>query len=265
MHTQHHPKLQAGGFTLLELIGVMAVMAILAGALAPSVMRLIEEGFQGAEQQSMETLGVALGDYILATQSIPASGDWVDAVSSYAALAPDTVRLNQKKRTRRIYYDPHFFTGSDTAFSGYTQTQGLATRPVSPRIMIVSDLNGEISANLNTAALFNAVWDQSATSTITESKSLIITRLNLNNRFKRALLSNAASVQASFQLEGNAAGAIGAAVAGIDGTREVFVIHGTRLRLNATPYPSGATLRQLIVNQDVSLRYSFDGSTWSWI
>ena len=51
---------QALGFSLLELIGVMAVMAILAGALAPSVFQLIEEGYQTAERQSLKTIADAL-------------------------------------------------------------------------------------------------------------------------------------------------------------------------------------------------------------
>ena len=102
-----------GGFSLLEMIGVMAVMAILAGALAPSIFQMIEEGYQGAEAQSIETVAQALQDYVQYTKTIPRDRveDWTAAVADYAGLSPNRVRYNDKRFERRLYIDPDFFGG----------------------------------------------------------------------------------------------------------------------------------------------------------
>ncbi len=252
------------GFSLLEMIGVMAVMAILAGALAPSVFRMLEESYQSAEATSLETLSEALEDYIKTQKSIPSSADWVAAVADYAALPPNRVELNEKNFARRIYFDPMFFTNSNSSFSGFSQTSGLSARPYSPRIIIASSLDGAVTANLNTHDRFSAVWDQVGTPLITESKTVFVERINLVSLFKRVLLSNEATSQTSFELEGGSESAVAAASGGVDGQREIYVISDTRLELNAAPYPGGTTLRQLLVRNDTSVRYQSDGVTWSW-
>ena len=71
-------KPRALGFSLLEMIGVLSVMAILAGALAPSIFRMLEEAYQDAEEQSLASIADSLQDYIKRNQEIPtlANTDW---------------------------------------------------------------------------------------------------------------------------------------------------------------------------------------------
>lgn len=254
------------GFTLLELIGVMAVMAILAGALAPQVVRLINEGYRTAEAKSLGSIRDALTAYIETTQQVPApaTAAWTNAVAQFAAFPPDRVRLNERNFTRRLYADPNFFSAANVAFPGYQQTTGLAAPPFSPRLMVVSNLNGNVTANLNTGAAFEAVWAQNGSATLLESPDLFIERIHLASLFNRVLLTNAAGTQAGYQLESGPEGAIAAAAGGIDGTRTLYALTGTRLRLNAAPFPGGATLRQLIVERQLSLRYDDSSGTFGW-
>ena len=255
------------GFSLLEMIGVMAVMAILAGALAPSVFQMLEEGYQGAEAQSMETVAGALRDYVRYTKTIPAANAdrWSEAVAEYAGLSPTRVRLNEKNYARRLYIDPDFFGGGGTGGDPfYTQDQGLAVLPVSPRAMFVSDLDSNVSANLNTAVRFDDVWNQTADALIVESKTVFVERINLAPLFKRVILSNANSGQTGYVLEAASEAAVAAASGGSDGVRTIFVMAGSRLSLRAAPFPGSTTQRQLIVSRDMSLRYETDGATWFW-
>lgn len=260
-------KYAARGFSLLEMIGVMAVMAILAGALAPSVFQLIEEGYQSAEQRSMQTISQALQDVARRDKRVPslASLDWTTAVADYASLPPQRVLVNEKNFNRRLYADPMFFNNSNQAFSGYTQNQGLTARPFSPRLMVVSSLTGNISANLNTNTRFTDVWEQTSDALIVESDTLMIERINLAPLFMRVVLNNANTTQTGFSLEGSAEASVAAASAGVDGSRTIHVISGSMLALNAAPFPGSATQRQLIVSDENSLRYQLEGSAWTWV
>ncbi len=259
-------KLRTSGFSLLEMIGVMAVMAILAGALAPSVFQMLERGYQDAEQQSISTVAAALQDYVLVNKTIPTENInvWTVAVAGFAALPPQRVQFNEKNFQRRLYVDPVFFTTSAQTFPGYTQTVGLAVMPNSPRAMLVSNLQGNVSAVLDQASEFDDVWNQSGTPLLAESNTLIIERINLAPLFKRLVLSNSNTSQAGYILEAGTEGAVAAGSGTVDGTRSVVVLRNSRLSLNAAPFPGGVTQRQLIVSRDLSLRYESDGSNWFW-
>lgn len=254
----------SAGFSLLEMIGVMAVMAILAGALAPSVFQMMEAGYETAEADTMQALGAAYQGYVVRSKSIPAAADWVDDIADYAGYVPLKVAQNEKGFARRIYFDPTFFTSSPQAFSGYVQDTGLSARPYSPRIMLVSSLDQAISASLNTQARFDAVWAQSTGALITESKSTLIERINLTPDFVRVVLSNSAASQVGYSLEGGTEAAVAAASGGSDGQRTVYLISDTLLQLRGDPYPGAPVLRQQLVSREGSYRYAENSGVWSW-
>jgi len=74
MHTkQSNPARRASvGFTLIEIIGVVAVIAILAAVLTPRVVSVIARGKVNATAQSLGSLKTATADYIAKNGSIPA-------------------------------------------------------------------------------------------------------------------------------------------------------------------------------------------------
>ena len=109
--TERRPLATSRGFTILELIGVMAVIAILAGALAPPLFKLLDEGFQSAEAKSLDTIVAALEQTVRTTHQIPSANiaNWTATVAQTAALSQQAVRLNVKNFDRRLYVDPNFF------------------------------------------------------------------------------------------------------------------------------------------------------------
>ncbi len=141
-----HQLRRSGGFTLLELVGVIAVLAILAGALAPSVVQMIDEGYRAAETENLQTISDGFVRYVRATKQIPSTvdSDWTVAVAQFAALAPGKVLQNPKNHDRRLYADQMFFTNVNSAFNGYTQDQGLSSAPFSPRLILASPLDGDV-------------------------------------------------------------------------------------------------------------------------
>ena len=263
---------QHAGFSLLEMIGVLAVMAIFAGALAPSVFQMIEEGYQGAEEQSMASVSEALKDYVQYNKEVPSlrNNAWTEAVADYAGYAPARVLSNEKNHQRRLYIDPDFLSGtSERPGRGrrpyYEQDEGLDAAPSSPRILLVSSLDGPVRARIRNASQFDDVWDQAGGALIVESKRLLIERINLAPLFKRVVLSNASNNQVGYALEDGREYSVAAASGGGDGVRVIYVIAGTKLNLHADPYPGGGVFRQLIVDEDVSLRYELGGAGWNWV
>jgi prepilin-type N-terminal cleavage/methylation domain-containing protein len=69
--TTHRSSSAKAGFTLIEIIGVVAVIAILAAVLTPRVVSVIARGKVNATAQSLGSLKSATADYIAKNGSIP--------------------------------------------------------------------------------------------------------------------------------------------------------------------------------------------------
>ena len=190
------------GFTLLELIGVMAVIAVLAGALAPSVFQAIDDAYATAETSNLERIGDDLVRYIQTNGAIPSRNidNWTAALATVSDLPIERIRNNRRGYRRLLYFDPRFIGAPDSNFGGYTQNGGLNAAPLSPRVMLISDMQRNVRNQAANSATFDAIWNQSAGATIVESATIKIVRLNLASLFQRVMLVNANVSQAGYQL-----------------------------------------------------------------
>ncbi len=257
---------QTTGFTLMELIGVMAIMAILSAALAPSVFDLINDAYADQEIENLETLAANLETYLQQTKTLPSSNRnvWSAALANVSDLPVERVLRNRRGFLRTLYFDPRFLTTGDSNFGGFTQSTGLAIAPPSPRVMLISDLNGNAPQPSMSTAVFDAIWNQDAGATVIESSDLQIVRLNLGDHFHRVTLVNSATSQAGFSLDGGARAAIAANNGATDGIVERYIVVGTRLELYADPFPVGTLATAAQIGGARGYRYATDGLTWSW-
>lgn len=253
------------GFSLLELIAVMAILAILAGTLAPSVFRAIDEGFASAEATNLTAMAESLEAYVLDTKRVPSrtTADWSAAIAGYMGVPLNRVERNERDFSRGVYFDPRFMTTTDVAFPGFTQSLGLGAAPNSPRVMIVSNLQADAPAAPTTFAAFDSIWNQTGTPGVVESKMVKIERLNLRDIWHRVLLTNDNGAAAGFRLEAGSQGSV-AGAAGTPGTETRWVIEGTRLGLFSHSYPSGSLQSEVIARSDLSFNYGLDGAVWRW-
>lgn len=251
----------ARGFTLIELIGVMAIAAILASALAPRVFDDIKRARQDKEAKNLATLRATLETYILENKRIPgpALNTWSSALAQLSNLPQAKVSTNDKGYRRGFYVDPRFFTTTDTAFTGYTQQSGLTSPPVSPRIMLVSRLTSHAPAAPTTNAAFTAIWNQTSAATLVEGPDVRIERLNLSDAFHRVILSNEHTAQAAYQLE---TGTVTAIPTSTLVTR--YVLGRTRVNLFQDPFPTGALDEVFIVADDHDYVYRSISGSVSW-
>ena len=251
---------------MLEMIGVLAIMGILAGALAPNIFQAIDDAYAIAEEENLIALEDALRTYIMTNKRIPSASinDWTAALGETSALALSSVKNNRRNYARRLYFDPRFFSPNDSSFTGFTQIQGLSNAPVSPRLMIVSDLKKNLPNAPTSSTAFNAIWNQSSAPAVVEGHMLKIQRVNLSDIFHRLVLSNQNAIASAYSIEGGSQSSVPGASGGLDGEITRYLLSGSKLNLHTAPFPTGAVGRSLILRRQTSLRYQTDGTNWTW-
>jgi general secretion pathway protein G len=68
------------GFTLIEMLVVIAIIAVLAAVVAPEIFRNVSDANVNAARSQIEMLGLALDQYRLDTQAYPTSGEGLAAL-----------------------------------------------------------------------------------------------------------------------------------------------------------------------------------------
>lgn len=121
---------QAGkrsGFTLIEIIGVVAIIAILAAVLTPRVISVIARGKVNATAQSLASLKTSTADYLGKNGSVPAR-DGTGALNSAVATGRFDADLVAGGFTEKLFScsvgNPTFDT---TALDARTHVRSLAS------------------------------------------------------------------------------------------------------------------------------------------
>jgi prepilin-type N-terminal cleavage/methylation domain-containing protein len=99
------------GFTLIEMLGVLAIIAILSAIFIPNLITRTEGFSLNAEQQSLKALASSLEDFVVTTRSIPsqgAAGNWAWAIGSQSAISVPQILTNKLGVQRQFIIDPAF-------------------------------------------------------------------------------------------------------------------------------------------------------------
>ncbi|MFM2081841.1 MAG: hypothetical protein RL380_532 [Verrucomicrobiota bacterium] len=257
---------RALAFSLVEFIGVLTVIAILAAVSLSVVVKRVDLAAANTEVANLASISNALVLQILRSNSIPSDTTWHSNAASWLALPANSVLTNARGYTRKLLIDTNGF-GSLTL--PYTQTAaGLATLPTSPRFIVVSSLTANLPSGLATkpgATVFNDIWGTTPNKIPTNSvwtgwtgrgDDLVIQRMSLQPLFHRVLLVNAdGGPQGKYGINGSTATAV---PSGGTGTNAYF-IDGSVLNL----YDTNATAKLLaseILKMDISRVY--DSSIW---
>jgi type II secretory pathway pseudopilin PulG len=128
---------KANSFTLLEMLGVMAVMAILASVAVPPMLRSMQNAQTVNEDKNLEEIGRALCEAIKAEGQVPDPGalatattfgnkGWVAMVAPYCSMASNSIQYVYPDRTEteRRYYILTLRSGVPTLLSPQSYTVG---------------------------------------------------------------------------------------------------------------------------------------------
>jgi prepilin-type N-terminal cleavage/methylation domain-containing protein len=262
----------AAGFTLIEVIGVLAIMAILASVVVPNALRAIDRTAASAEVQTMGNLGQEVKYYLRDKGMAPTAANWSTALAGYADLSPTAVATNPRHQARVYLVDP-------------------AASPA-PRVILLSSLRPGLrlptAAAIASAAAFQEIW-QTADGSVPTSASwagwnawgavagsggfLVIERVNLASVYdtdlqsltltlnNRSNLPPASPVTASYNLvlpDGTVQGTVDVRA----GATVVLSGQNPRVLLNLYRAGGGATLDYSYVVSTTGKTFDFNGSDW---
>lgn len=158
------------GFTLIELIGVLAIMTLIAGVLTPSLAQRVSRTKAAEEKTEIAAIGDALLQYATIYQSIPGSGTWAAKAASMLGLSTAQVlySIPEDTSTARVYLiHPSFqpLTGSGAIGDPiWTQTGAGATQITNARVLILSMHRAGLTLPVSSGAAasvtaFDNIWN----------------------------------------------------------------------------------------------------------
>jgi len=125
--------------TLIEVIGVLAVIAILAAVLLPALIKETDKVVADQETASLQSFGNAFQSYVTRYRRIPGAAgyDWATSIANELGLDIGSVTNNVRQQPRVLLIDT---SGFGTLSLPYVQNNAGTALPANPRLMIVSSL-----------------------------------------------------------------------------------------------------------------------------
>ncbi len=163
-------------FSLIEMVGVLTVIAILAAALVPALIRQMDRIAGDQETAALKSFGDALQQSILRNRYIPGTTDWATNIATELGVDVANIASNTRNKPRFFLIDPNLRVGNNSSSLPYNQnltnwpsgsvvtnSSGNITSPISPRVMIVSSIGRALPTNIVTEIVpnnnFSAIWD----------------------------------------------------------------------------------------------------------
>ncbi len=260
------PSTLLRAFSLIELIGVVAVFAILGAMTVPVVIRQIDEAARTKEVSDLHAISNAIVLQMVGTngtKTIPSQAGWAQTVANWARLPVAKVTKTPRGYDRIFLIDTNGWFGTAAGRLPYTQTiNGTVSSPLNARLMVVSRTGGPALPVVNGApgtAAFNDIWntaDRAKPGTWTwggTGDDLLIQRMNLEPLFHRLVLVNR-------DPPGNASLSIDSTnTIGLTNVFASYYLNGTDVGLYNGTSPPTAQMRVLL-DQDRS--FLFQGGLW---
>ena len=203
------------GFTLIEMVGVLAVIMILAALVFSVTVRQLDAIEARKEDATLTRLSEAFQRSIQRQRAIPGATNWVATVAADLGEPTNFVTHNLRQNPRLLWIDPRLQVGRNglglpyqqgMAGSVVTNAGGVVIPPAFPRLILLSSLGppfpSAVATGGSVAANFDALWD-AASETVPGTgpwgtwgglgRDLRVQRLNLAPLFVRVMLNNYAS------------------------------------------------------------------------
>ncbi len=254
------------GFTLIELIGVLAIMTILAGVIAPNAMKSIERAAIRAEDQTLTNLGGQVELFLRDQGTLPTSANWITSLAAYSDLSPADLAVNKRNNARVFLLDPGSFPAE--------------------RAMILSSMRSGLNlpapGNINNATRFRDIWDTPDESLPTSASwggwnnwrsvadgadYLVIERINLVPIYRTEFevytvtLNNNSTAPSSYNLV-QASGGVQSVVNIPAGATAILTNLQANGRINLYRTSGGTLLDYSYVVSDSGKTFDFDGIQW---
>lgn len=165
MKTQpNSPRRTADGFSLIEMLAVLAVMVVLALAIAPAFINRFN--LEARQQESRKLSGIAQSAQSLARRQgyLPHPSTFNATVALQAGMSLEQIAVNSRQIPRVIVSEADVLVGPFPG-GGLPYQQGVngSIRPQNARMMIISSMNDPLPSGLASGpmakASFDAIWE----------------------------------------------------------------------------------------------------------
>lgn len=148
------------GWTLVELIGVLAIIAILSFVVAANVIERIKAARREAERENLKRIAELLIESVLRAHVLPSSTGWIDLVASNTDLSAPQIAANKLGLARVLIPDPTMVVGA--AQGGglplpYVQASEGSVRPKNVRYVLISSTWQPLPEM--SSSLFQELWN----------------------------------------------------------------------------------------------------------
>jgi prepilin-type N-terminal cleavage/methylation domain-containing protein len=256
-----------GGFTLVEMIAVLAIISILASAIAPNIASQLKRARSDAEDATLAGLSRMLTETVIRNHAIPGTGTWANELAVLSDLPPIRIGTNEDNFPRVFVVDPGWLpVGTLPAAGGWTQTHALSwglagAIPSRCRILLFSGSQQDLSAVCGglTAVEFDQIWNtQGGPAACREGDNVRIGRANLTSLFHQVTISSSANGHFSFDTP-SISPAPAPQLFG-SGSRTIPVLNGTRISFRDGV--AGVNVLAEIVAKG-PLSATWDGTAWA--
>lgn len=256
------PSSTLSGYSLIEAIGVLSIVATLAAMAATTTVATLRQKQRSTEASSLESIADALTASVRRSRTVPGTGTWAAAAASELALPAVALATNSIGNRRLLIVDPAASIGMNGGTAGlpYTQTASGATPPSNLRMVLISSVGAALPA-LGSVS-FSSLWE-TAPNQLPEGwpsswgghpEDLSVRRLDLGALFHRVILNNLCPSNA---VTWNVAGTTNRLTLAAGSRAEFWVIDTSELAL----YDADASLAlREIVRKDLS--YVVEDGQW---
>jgi type II secretory pathway pseudopilin PulG len=259
------------------MIAVLAVIAILAAAVLPVLLRQLDYAAQGNEDTNL--VAIATGFQAVATgqRYVPSANNWASLVSTNLGWQLSSVQTNLRNNPRIFLVDPSLQIGTNVATTlPYQQTSsGSTNQPTNPRFMIVSSLSSPFPAALTngmSSADFDALWNTTKDTIPTgtswswsawtgQGADVKIQRINLAPSFFHLVLTASDFTNALYSIDNSA---IKTVTNGPTGSLDTYSLASTILKLYSRSGPATNVITNLFASQVLqqNTAWVFSGGSW---
>jgi prepilin-type N-terminal cleavage/methylation domain-containing protein len=247
------------GFTLLEMIGVMAVMAILAATTVPSVLQSIELATVRSEAKTLESLVPHIQRYTSNNTTLLSSSNWTTQLSNYTDLSSNDLLRNKRGRTRIYLMDATTNRAMILSVVSPKTALALPTSLSSANFALVWDTPDNVIPTTVSWSGWNA-WNGVRNS----EHALVIQRIHLGNELQtfQLTINNAGSGTPQFEVIPLGATS-GSRVSLPAGSLPQSVPARTKQRVNLYLNSSATNPMFSYVVSNTPKTFTFNGTNWT--
>jgi len=186
--------LRRRAFAVIELIGVLSIICLVAAAVVPNVIQRIDRAAWTKEKADLQAMADAYTRSVVRNKTITNYSGIPRAIANEMSLPLSAITTTPRGWARAFLVDPGFNIGGGKS---YTQSNNGTDRPTSARLMIISSLAGSLPVtNSDNNSDFQAIWDTpegnrpSPWTTGPKGEDILITKCDLGPLFYELILIN---------------------------------------------------------------------------